>query len=126
MKVLLLVVEFFPLLLNSDIFLNFPTVVSKSMYENKGKRKQHTLKWMQKKSMAIPEAILELQNGALRESALRCLSNFLLEVHSAQTNFSEIVLFHRTSLCKIIIGTGNECKHAHFELNICFLALTSV
>ncbi|KAI5675676.1 hypothetical protein M9H77_06626 [Catharanthus roseus] len=83
MKVLLLVVEFFPLLLNSDIFLNFPTVVSKSMYENKGKRKQHTLKWMQKKSMAIPEAILELQNGALRESALRCLSNFLLEKREA-------------------------------------------
>ncbi|XP_058083868.1 uncharacterized protein LOC131231626 [Magnolia sinica] len=40
--------------------------------------KKHKVRWM-KRPMAIPEVILEFRNEDLRENALRCLSNFLLE-----------------------------------------------
>lgn len=42
------------------------------------RRKKHKMRRM-KKPMAIPEVILELQDESSRESALRCLSTFLLE-----------------------------------------------
>ena len=41
--------------------------------------KKHRVRCMSK-PMAIPEVILELQEPIVRESALRCLSTFLLEV----------------------------------------------
>ncbi|XP_042490893.1 CCR4-NOT transcription complex subunit 9-like isoform X2 [Macadamia integrifolia] len=41
-------------------------------------RKKHSMKWM-KTPMAIPEVIVELQEQELRETALRCLSSFLVE-----------------------------------------------
>ncbi|XP_071912516.1 uncharacterized protein [Coffea arabica] len=46
-----------------------------------GKRgsRKHSVKWMMKRPMALPRVILELQDEHLRESALRCISNFLLE-----------------------------------------------
>ncbi|KAK9275380.1 hypothetical protein L1049_022644 [Liquidambar formosana] len=40
--------------------------------------KKHRMRWM-KRPMAIPEVILELQDEDFRETALRCLSTFLLE-----------------------------------------------
>ncbi|KAL3532974.1 hypothetical protein ACH5RR_006495 [Cinchona calisaya] len=45
----------------------------------KRRSRSHSVKRMMKKPMAIPEVILELQLEYSRESALRCLSNFLLE-----------------------------------------------
>ncbi|XP_010268411.1 PREDICTED: cell differentiation protein rcd1-like isoform X3 [Nelumbo nucifera] len=45
--------------------------------QKRGRRK-HSLKWM-RTPMAIPEVILELQEEKLRETALRCLSTFLIE-----------------------------------------------
>ncbi|GMP80118.1 hypothetical protein CsSME_00035348 [Camellia sinensis var. sinensis] len=38
---------------------------------------------MSKRAMAIPQVIIELQDQALRECTLRCLSTFLLEVEDA-------------------------------------------
>ncbi|CAN6465428.1 unnamed protein product [Victoria cruziana] len=40
--------------------------------------KKHKLKWM-KRPMGIPDVILEIQREDIRENALRCLNNFLLE-----------------------------------------------
>ncbi|KAL7194120.1 hypothetical protein ACSBR1_034520 [Camellia fascicularis] len=45
----------------------------------KSGRKKHKVRWMSKRAMAIPQVIIELQDQALRESTLRCLSTFLLE-----------------------------------------------
>ncbi|KAI8011915.1 CCR4-NOT transcription complex subunit 9 [Camellia lanceoleosa] len=45
----------------------------------KSGRKKHKVRWMSKRSMAIPQVIIKLQDQALRESTLRCLSTFLLE-----------------------------------------------
>ncbi|XP_059637590.1 uncharacterized protein LOC132279585 [Cornus florida] len=51
---------------------------SEKSKSRKSANKKHKLRWM-KSPMVIPEVILELQDEALRESALRCLSTFLLE-----------------------------------------------
>ncbi|XP_071909566.1 uncharacterized protein [Coffea arabica] len=45
----------------------------------KRRNRKNSVKWMMKRPMAIPRVILELQDEHLRESALRCLCNFLLE-----------------------------------------------
>ncbi|XP_057514378.1 cell differentiation protein rcd1-like isoform X2 [Actinidia eriantha] len=62
------------LLHNSNIDQHLRRAKSK-----KNERKNHKVKWMMKRPMAIPEIILELQDQSLRESAIRCLSTFLLE-----------------------------------------------
>ncbi|KAG5563846.1 hypothetical protein RHGRI_000142 [Rhododendron griersonianum] len=41
-------------------------------------RKKHKVRWMVENPMAIPQAILELQHPSMRESALHCLSDFLI------------------------------------------------
>ncbi|CAL5425749.1 unnamed protein product [Camellia sinensis] len=46
----------------------------------KSGRKKHKVRWMSKRAMAIPQVIIELQDQALRECTLRCLSTFLLEL----------------------------------------------
>ncbi|KAJ4957651.1 hypothetical protein NE237_024762 [Protea cynaroides] len=51
--------------------------LSASKSNKKGRRK-HSMKWM-KTPMAIPEVMVELQDQELRETALRCLSSFLIE-----------------------------------------------
>ncbi|KAI8020641.1 hypothetical protein LOK49_LG04G01222 [Camellia lanceoleosa] len=54
----------------------------------KSGRKKHKVRWMSKRAMAIPQVIIELQDQALRESTLRCLSTFLLEHSSSPSPHS--------------------------------------
>ncbi|XAR66711.1 hypothetical protein NMG60_11013026 [Bertholletia excelsa] len=49
----------------------------------KSGRKNHKVRWMMKRPMAIPEVIVELLDQTLRETAIRCLSTFLLEKREA-------------------------------------------
>lgn len=54
--------------------------IDQGFTQKNGRKRKHKISLMKKRPMVIPSVILELQNQLFRESSLRCLSNFLLEV----------------------------------------------
>ncbi|KAK9130268.1 hypothetical protein Sjap_010755 [Stephania japonica] len=70
-----------------------------------GKNKKNALKRM-RRPMVIPGVIIELQDHVLRENALRCLSNFLLEKRMDDPeNYyrTGYLLFHSCSTMSILL-----------------------
>ncbi|XP_058227642.1 uncharacterized protein LOC131336037 [Rhododendron vialii] len=93
------------------------------------KRKKHKVRWMVENPMAIPQAILELQHPSMRESALRCLSDFLIWVFHylsfSHLSFSQsfffslgfFTIFFSHMGFSIIFSFINFCSVGYFLLN---------
>ncbi|CAN6461593.1 unnamed protein product [Victoria cruziana] len=84
--------------------------------------KKHKLKWM-KRPMGIPDVILEIQREDIRENALRCLSNFLLEKREEDPeNYhrSGFLLFHSFGTMAILLQevTGATMKMVNGNLGV--------
>ncbi|KAI8018145.1 hypothetical protein LOK49_LG04G00952 [Camellia lanceoleosa] len=71
----------------------------------KSGRKKHKVRWMSKSAMAIPQVIIELQDQALRECTLRCLSTFLLENREDPENYyrTGFLLYNSCSTIAVLL-----------------------
>ncbi|XP_019054659.1 PREDICTED: cell differentiation protein RCD1 homolog isoform X2 [Nelumbo nucifera] len=87
--------------------------------QKRGRRK-HSLKWM-RTPMAIPEVILELQEEKLRETALRCLSTFLIERREEDPeNYyrTGFLLYHSCGTMAILVQVSAKTSFTH---HVCIL-----